>query len=128
MAKKKLKKVVKKKAVQSPKKSAKKKPQSLSLQLVISPLADRLIVQIQSAEKITAGGLIIPDTAEISGNRPALVLAVGPGLRNKNGRLLPLDVKVGDQVLIAEYAGDQVEILGHKVQILRETDVLGIID
>jgi chaperonin GroES len=126
------KKKVKPKKAAAPKKKPKSKKapvqKQLDLSSLISPLDDRLIVQVETGEKVTAGGLIIPDTAELSGNLQALVLVVGPGHRDDKGRRRPMDVKVGDRVLIAEYAGDKLEILGRKVHILREGDVLGIID
>ncbi len=90
------------------------------------PLDDRLLVQIASKEKRTAGGLYIPDTASVSGNFQAIVVAVGVGHKNKKGKIRPMDVRVGDTVLINEYAGDKVEFESKEYRILRETDVLGI--
>lgn len=90
------------------------------------PLDDRLLVQIASKEKRTAGGLYIPDTASVSGNFQAVVVAVGVGHKNKKGKIRPMDVQVGDTVLINEYAGDKVEFESKEYRILRETDVLGI--
>lgn len=92
----------------------------------ISPLDDRLIVALQSSERVTAGGLIIPDTAEISGNKQGIVLAAGPGHRDKKGHFLPMDVTVGDKVLFPDYSGAKLELQGQSVVIIRETDVLGI--
>lgn len=92
----------------------------------ISPLDDRMIVSVLGSERITAGGLIIPDTAEVSGNRRGLVLAVGPGHRDKKGRIRPMDVTVGDKVLFPDYSGAKMEIQGQTVVIIRETDVLGV--
>lgn len=94
----------------------------------LSPLADRLIVKIDSAEKRTAGGLYIPDTAQVSGNYRGQVLAVGRGNTNKKGHLRPMDVKTGDQILFSEYAGSKMTIDGLEVLILRETDVLGVVE
>lgn len=105
----------------------KSKMPSLDLSQFLSPLDDRLIVQIAIGERVTAGGLFIPDTAAVAGNKKGLVLAVGRGHRDAKGRVRPMDVKQGDQVLFTEYAGDEIEILGQKVQILRETDVMGVV-
>ena len=99
-----------------------------SLQGVLSPLGDRVLVQILAGERKTPGGLIIPDTVALSGHLQAQVEAVGPGQRSKKGRLQPLDVKVGDKVLLTEYAGDEIEVLGLKAKLVRESDILGVVD
>lgn len=111
----------------APKPAAKISLKSLT-EIGLSPLADRLIVQIDSAEKRTAGGLYIPDTAQVSGNYRGQVLAVGRGNTNKKGHLRPMDVKTGDQILFSEYAGSKMTIDGIEVLILRETDVLGVVE
>jgi len=118
------------------KKTAKKKivkkqpvaPKKMDLSKMISPLGDRLIVQLEKAEKLTPGGLIIPDTADISGNARGVVVAVGRGQRNKFGKIKAMEVQVGDKILVDEHSGDQIEVLGQKVKIIREADVLGILD
>lgn len=111
-----------------PKKKSTTKPTKIDLTQFISPLDDRILVQVDRAEKITAGGLIIPDTAEISGNLKGKVVAVGRGHRNKHGKIHPMELKVGDQVLISSYVGDQIDILSHEVKILRESEVLGVLE
>ena len=111
-----------------PKTKSTTKPAKMSLSQFISPLDDRILVQVDRAEKITAGGLIIPDTAEITGNLKGTVVAVGRGHRNKNGKIHPMELKVGDQVLISSYVGDQIDIHSHEVKILRESEVLGVLE
>lgn len=91
------------------------------------PLGDRVLVQIQSSEKMTAGGLYIPDTVvDVSGNIKAHVVAVGQGHTNKKGHLRPMDVQIGDTVLVADYAGEKVQINSQEYRVLHETDILGI--
>ena len=91
------------------------------------PLGDRVLVQIQSSEKMSAGGLYIPDTVvDVSGNIKAHVVAVGQGHTNKKGHLRPMDVQIGDTVLVADYAGEKVQINSQEYRVLHETDILGI--
>lgn len=94
----------------------------------ISPLDDRVLLQIESGERMTAGGLYIPDTAEISGHFKARVLAVGRGHRDVKGRLRPLELKVGDQVLVNQWTSGEIEIDGEKLRLVRESEVLGLIE
>jgi chaperonin GroES len=94
----------------------------------ISPLDDRLIVQVVEGERRTAGGLFIPDTAVLTGNKTGLVLSVGRGHRDKKGRIRPMDVQAGDRILFAEFTGDEIEFSGQKLQILREADVMGVVN
>jgi chaperonin GroES len=91
------------------------------------PLHDRLLVQRIDEEEKTRGGIIIPDTAKEK-PQSGRVLAVGPGRRDDKGELLPLDVRVGDKVLFAKYAGTEIKIDGEDRVILREDDVLAVID
>ncbi len=93
----------------------------------IRPLHDRILVQRLEEEEKTKGGIIIPDTAKekpIEGK----VVAVGNGKILENGQVKPLDVKVGDKVLYGKYAGTEVRIGGEEYLIMREDDVLGIIE
>lgn len=115
----------KKTATQS---KTKVKVKQTSLVNVISPLDNRLIIQLESGDRVTPGGLIIPDTSAVSGQQKGKVLAVGRGRRDEKGKTHPMDVQVGDRVLLSDYAGDNIEILGQKVRILRETDILGILE
>jgi chaperonin GroES len=91
------------------------------------PLHDRVLVRRIEAEDKTQGGIIIPDTAK---EKPveAEVLAVGPGARSEDGKLLPLDVKQGDRVLFGKWAGTDVVIEGEDRLILKEADILGVIE
>lgn len=96
----------------------------------ITPLLDRLVVRVITGERVTAGGLlIIPDTALMAtGYLKAEVLAVGSGNKSKKGYLKPLDVKVGDKVLFAEYAGTKVQFNSEELHIIHEADVMGILE
>lgn len=108
--------------------AAKAATKAVNFSHVLTPLDDRILVEIVKSEKMTPGGLYIPDTAEVSGNFKAQVLAVGRGARDKKGRLRPLDVKVGDTVLVTEYAGTPAKVMERDLRILRESEVLGIIE
>ncbi|GIL17669.1 MAG: 10 kDa chaperonin [Oligoflexia bacterium] len=99
----------------------------MDLSAIISPLDNRIIVQLETGERISPGGIILPDTSEMSGNQKGIVVAVGRGRRDSKGKIHPLDVQIGDKVMMSEHAGDSIEILGQKVRILRETDVLGVV-
>jgi chaperonin GroES len=93
----------------------------------IRPLHDRLIVKRLEEEEKTKGGIIIPDTAKekpIEGK----VIAVGQGRMNKDGKKVPMDVKKGDRILFAKYAGTEVKIDGEEHLMMREDDVLAIIE
>jgi len=114
--------------MKKPSKSVVSVPKKLNLNLLISPLDDRVLVQENPGERVTAGGIIIPDTAEISGNQRATVVAVGRGHLDNKGRIRPLDVSIGDQVLVREHSGDLIQIAGHDLRILRESEILGILD
>ncbi len=95
---------------------------------VITPLGDRLVVRVASSERITAGGLIIPDTvSDAVGFLKATVLAVGRGTQNKKGFVKTMDVQVGDSVLFSQYAGTKVQFNEEELQIIHETDVMGIV-
>jgi len=109
-----------------PKASVTPKASSASLEKLISPLADRLVVRVQGPSEKTAGGLFIPGTASERPNQ-GVVLACGPGGKNKKGHLKPLDVKKGDTILFNAFAGISAEIEGEEVLILREEEVLGIL-
>ena len=91
------------------------------------PLHDRIVVRRVDEETKTAGGIIIPDTAKekpIQGE----VIAAGPGARDEAGKLIPLDVKPGDRVLFGKWSGTEVKINGEDLLIMKESDVLGIIE
>lgn len=94
--------------------------------LSITPLADRVVVQPKEAEEKTASGIIIPDTAKEKPQQ-GLVLAVGPG-RVENGTMVETTVKEGDTVLYGKYAGTEVTLDGETVLIMRESDILGVVN
>jgi chaperonin GroES len=98
-----------------------------SLANFLSPLDDRIVVEPDAPETKTAGGLIIPGFMT-EGPARGTVLAKGPGHRNKKGKLRPLDVEVGDKVVYSEYAGTKLNFANAKVLILREEDILGIVE
>ncbi|HEX5065063.1 MAG TPA: co-chaperone GroES [Myxococcota bacterium] len=91
------------------------------------PLHDRLLVQRLDEEEKSRGGIIIPDTAKEKPQQ-GRVLAVGPGRRDEKGELVPLDVRSGDKVMFAKYAGTEIKIDGEDRVILREEDVLAIVE
>ena len=94
----------------------------------LKPLDDRMVVVVGEGEKITPGGLYIPDTVtDVSGNFKGKVMAIGRGHMNKKGKVKPLDVSVGDQVVFSQFSGSKVDIEGGKVMVIRESDVLGIL-
>ncbi|MCX7297539.1 MAG: co-chaperone GroES [Hyphomicrobiales bacterium] len=91
------------------------------------PLHDRIVVKRIDAEEKTAGGIIIPDTAQEKPSQGE-VIAVGPGGRDEAGKLIPLDVKVGEIVLFGKWSGTEVKIDGQDLLIMKESDVMGIIE
>jgi chaperonin GroES len=93
----------------------------------LKPLGDRLVVEPQEQEETTASGLILPETAKEKPQQ-GVVIAVGPGRRDEDGRRIEMDVAVGDVVLYAKYGGTEVKIDGKKLLILKETDVLAILE
>ncbi len=94
----------------------------------IRPLHDRLIVKrIEEQEQKSAGGIIIPDSAKEK-PQEGKVLAVGKGKTNDDGKTIPLDVKAGDRILFGKYSGSEIKVDGEECLILREDEVLGIIE
>jgi chaperonin GroES len=93
----------------------------------IKPLGDRLVVERLEQEEKTAGGIIIPDTAKEK-PKQGKVLAAGPGTKDENGKRIPVDVQAGDIVLFTQWAGNEVKIDGKDYLILKESDVIGIIE
>lgn len=95
---------------------------------VVTPLGDRIVVRLALVEKVTAGGLIIPETVNtVAGHLKGEVLAVGHGAKNKKGQLRPLDVQKGDHVLFSAHAGSKVQFGTEDLHIVHESDVLGIV-
>lgn len=94
----------------------------------LKPLDDRMVVLVGANERVTPGGLIIPDTVtDVSGNFQGKVMAIGRGHMSKKGRVQPLDVALGDKVVFSQFAGSQVDVDGNNIMIIRESDVLGIV-
>ena len=91
------------------------------------PLHDRVVVKRIDAEEKTAGGIIIPDTAKEKPSQGE-VLAVGPGGRDESGKLVPIDLKVGDIVLFGKWSGTEVKIDGDDLLIMKESDVMGVLE
>ncbi len=91
------------------------------------PLHDRVVVKRIDAEAKTAGGIIIPDTAKEKPQQGEVV-AVGAGARNEKGELVALDVKAGDRVLFGKWSGTEVKIDGQDLLIMKESDILGVLD
>ncbi|MBV8096788.1 MAG: co-chaperone GroES [Acetobacteraceae bacterium] len=91
------------------------------------PLHDRVVVRRLNAEEKTAGGIIIPDTAKEK-PQEGEVIAAGPGARDENGQLVPLDVKEGDRVIFGKWSGTEVRIEGEELLIMKESDIMGIVE
>ena len=91
------------------------------------PLHDRVLVRRIDAEEKTSGGIIIPDTAKEKPQQ-GKIIAVGPGGRDENGKLIPMDVKAGDHVLFGKWSGTEVKIDGHDYLIMKESDIMGVLD
>jgi chaperonin GroES len=95
--------------------------------LNIKPLGDRIVLKVVEAEEKTASGIVLPDTAKEKPQQ-GKVLAVGPGKYSDDGKLLPMSVKEGDTVLFAKYAGTEIKYKGEELLILRESDLLAIVE
>jgi chaperonin GroES len=91
------------------------------------PLHDRVLVRRVESEEKTAGGIIIPDTAKEK-PQEGVIVAAGSGARDETGKLVPLDVKAGDRVLFGKWSGTEVKVNGEELLIMKESDVLGIIE
>jgi len=91
------------------------------------PLHDRVLVRRVEQEEKTSGGIIIPDTAK---EKPmeGEVIAIGPGGRDETGKLIPIDVEVGDRVLFGKWSGTEVRIDGEELLIMKESDIMGVIE
>src|SRR5215468_10740040 len=107
-----------------------KKPDLFQLRrtsMKFRPLPARVVVKRIDAEEKTAGGIIIPDTAKEKPSQGE-VIAVGPGGRDETGKLIPIDIKVGDRVLFGKWSGTEVKIDGEELLIMKESDVMGVIE
>ena len=94
--------------------------------MAFRPLHDRVVVKRLEGEEKTKGGIIIPDTAKEK-PQEGKVIAVGPGGRDENGKLTPLDVKAGDHILFGKWSGTEVKIDGEDLLIMKESDILGVV-
>ncbi|MDP3047451.1 MAG: co-chaperone GroES [Chloroflexota bacterium] len=92
----------------------------------LKPLGDRVVIKPSPKEEVTKSGLVIPDTAKEK-PQEGTVLAVGPGKLDDDGKRLPMDVKVGDKVLYAKYAGTEIKLEGEEHLIVKESDILAIV-
>jgi chaperonin GroES len=95
--------------------------------LKFRPLHDRVVVKRITAENKSAGGIIIPDTAQEKPSQGEII-AVGPGGRDESGKLVPLDVKVGNTVLFGKWSGTEVKLDGEELLIMKESDIMGVVD
>jgi chaperonin GroES len=92
----------------------------------LKPLGDRVVIEPLEQEEVTASGIVLPETAKEKPQK-GKILAVGPGARDEDGKRIAMDVKAGDTVLFAKYAGTEIKIENKKVLILKETDILAIV-
>jgi chaperonin GroES len=92
----------------------------------LKPLGDRVVIKPSPKEEVTKSGLVIPDTAKEK-PQEGMVLAIGPGKLDEDGKRLPMDVKVGDKVLYAKYAGTEIKLEGEEHLIVKESDILAIV-
>ena len=95
--------------------------------MTFRPLHDRVLVKRIDAEEKTKGGIIIPDTAKEK-PQEGEVIAVGPGGRDESGKLVPLDLRVGDRILFGKWSGTEIKLDGQDLIIMKESDVLGVIE
>ncbi|RPI80562.1 MAG: co-chaperone GroES [Chloroflexi bacterium] len=93
----------------------------------LKPLGNRVVVEPVEQEEMTAGGIVLPETAKEKPQK-GKVLSIGPGDRDDEGKRIPMDVKAGDTVLFAKYSGTEIKMDGKKLLILRENDLLAIVD
>jgi chaperonin GroES len=91
------------------------------------PLHDRVVVRRLEGEEKSKGGIIIPDTAKEK-PQEGEVIAVGPGGRDENGKLIPIDIKVGDRILFGKWSGTEVKLEGEELLIMKESDIMGVIE
>ena len=90
------------------------------------PLHDRVLIESLESEEKTAGGIIIPDTAKEK-PQEGKVIAVGPGAKTEEGKIIPMDVKVGDRVLFGKWSGTEVKVDGKEYSIMKESDIMGVV-
>jgi chaperonin GroES len=93
----------------------------------LRPLQDRVLIRRVEPETKTPGGIIIPDSAQEKPSQ-GQVLAVGPGGRDEAGKLIPIDLQVGDRVLFGKWSGNEIKVEGEELVIMREADLMGVVD
>jgi len=93
----------------------------------LKPLGNRVVVEPVEQEEVTSGGIVLPETAKEKPQK-GKVLSIGPGERDEDGKRIPLDVAPGDIVLFAKYAGTEIKVDGKKLLILKESDILAIVE
>ena len=99
----------------------------MASKMKLKPLGGRVIVEPIEQEEMTAGGIILPETAKEK-PQEGKILAAGPGDRDEDGERIPMDVQIGDKVLYAKYSGTEVKMDGKKLLILRESDILAVLE
>jgi chaperonin GroES len=99
----------------------------IDMAMHLKPLGARVVVEPNEQEEVTAGGIVLPETAKEKPQK-GTVMAVGPGDRDDNGKRIAMDVSVGDTVLFAKYSGTEIKVDGKKLLILRESDLLAIVE
>jgi chaperonin GroES len=97
------------------------------MSLKLRPLGNRMVVEPLEAEEVTAGGIVLPETAKEKPQK-GIVLSIGPGERDDKGKRIEMDVAAGDTVLYAKYAGTEIKLDGKKLLILKESDILAILE
>jgi len=93
----------------------------------LKPLGTRVVIEPVEQDEVTAGGIVLPETAKEKPQK-GKILSVGPGDRDESGKRIPMDVKAGDTVLYAKYAGTEIKMEGKKLLILKESEVLAIVE
>ena len=91
----------------------------------VKPLGDRIFIKVSESEEKTAGGILLPDSAKEK-PQEGEVVAVGPGSKSEDGKISPMDVKIGDTVLFGKWSGTEVKIDGKEYSIMKESDIMGI--
>jgi chaperonin GroES len=97
------------------------------MSITLKPLGSRVVIEPVEQEEVTAGGIVLPETAKEKPQK-GTILAVGPGDRDEDGDRIKMDVSVGDTVLYAKYAGTEIKVEGKKLLILKESDILAIVE
>jgi chaperonin GroES len=101
--------------------------QEAQMALNLKPLGSRVVIEPLEQEEVTAGGIVLPETAKEKPQQ-GLVLSVGPGDRDESGKRIAMDVATGDKVLFAKYSGTEIKLDGKKMLIMRESDILAIVE